>query len=132
MKVPWIIIYAIIVHMVNALCLLINGTSQNITALVLFERMGVPPTLTAIILLIGVISSLIGLKKYKFRYFLLQHFLLTITSVGALLCILNGSYADGVIRDFTFLFSDQFPAIAITLLYSGTLLEYNFNKFHKK
>ena len=127
---PWIIYFSIINHLVYGVCLLISPVTMNITPMIFFNRIGMSSFETAMVFFGVSLISLGGLHKKDLIYFFPQQMVLFATSFGALTCVLNSSYADGVKRDWLFIFPDQFPSILICILYTAAILNYVLEDNH--
>lgn len=127
---PWIIYFSIINHLVYGVCLLISPVAMNITPMIFFNRIGITHTYTSLMFFSVSIFALIGLFRKGLIYFFPQQMVLFATSFGALTCVINSSYADGVKRDWIFIFPDQFPSILICILYTASILNYVLETNH--
>jgi len=126
-----LIAYAIILQLVTAIFLLGAQEPIRVASLGIFYNLFVIPQLGAILMLLGVILAIVGLKfgapnRLRFLFFLPQYIFLLLTSGSALNYIMQGQYADGVIRPWQFIFIDQLHSLILTSFY--TLSIFNFRK----
>lgn len=132
MKINLLLIwYAIILQIITALFLLFYPEPIRIASLGVFYNIFAVPGIGALLMLIGVILALVGLRssglnKLRFLFFLPQFTFLLLTSGSALNYIILGHYADGVIRPWQFIFIDQLHSLILVSLY--TLAIFNFRK----
>lgn len=92
------------------------------------------PQFGAFLILVGVILATIGVNfqtknGLKFLFFLPQYLFLLLTSGSALHYIVQGSYADGVIRPWSFIFIDQLHSLLIVLFYTLAIFDFRKEKY---
>lgn len=118
---PIIILYAVALHFIWAICLFVNPNVLHITAMGTYLDYFSPTTphatLLGILFCVVAILAVVGLfVKDKLSRLLLmipQQMMLVISAAGALQAMISGSFADGVIRTHSFLIADQLPAILV-------------------
>lgn len=126
-----IIYYAIILQVVTALFLLFSFVPIRVASLGVFYQIFMVPQVGALLMLSGVVLSIFGLliktkNRLRFLFFLPQFGFLILTSASALSYVIQGHYADGVIRPWQFIFIDQIHSLILVFLY--TLAIFNFRK----
>lgn len=128
LKGKYFLWFPVVLHLWWSALLLFSETPLNITAL---HSTSVKLKLSALplsFLFFGVsLSSIISLWKETSKLttigMLPQQFLLMLSAEGAVQCIINSQFADGVIRPWPFIAADQFPAILTALFHTWVLVE---------
>lgn len=127
-----LIIYnAILIQFITAMFLLAAHEPLRVASLGIFYDLFSVPQLGAMLMLLGVVCSVVGVmvnveNRARFLFFIPQYVFLLLTAGSALSYIIQGQYADGVIRPWQFIFIDQLPSLAIALLYTASI--FNFRK----
>lgn len=123
---PYIIFYAIVLHVCWGVTLLFSNIPTNITAVHQLASIFKPTWFLGVVLILAAVGALVGLRakpsKFQVVYLMPQQFLLTISAVGATTSIFNGAFADGVIRSPLFIFTDQLPAILIAVFHTLAMI----------
>lgn len=141
-KTPKIIILFATAHIIQGISIWISKSALHITSLQwLNDSVGtmnmIPPILNQIVagsILIGVaLLSLAGLysklpKIPNILLFLPQQIVLFLSSYSAFQCVLNQAYADGVKRDFFFIFPDQITFILVAGFFTAAVLDFCTHK----
>ena len=125
----WLMIsYAIILHLVWAMLILLEPAALNTTpinASVVFNSTGA----TAAMMVSVAMLAIVGIFQHKWRvgivFLLPQQGVLVASAWGALGAVLAGAYADGVPRPQLFILADQFPAMLAAALHTVALLIIN-------
>ena len=124
-KFKWIFWYAILLHLVWGVILVISPIPIRTVGLspymdnIPYQIWGFAFIIISVMTLFEMTYKLV----YGFIWILLQQVLLIISSGTALMCIINSSYADGVIRSRLFIMSDQIPAIIVTIIHTCGIIE---------
>jgi hypothetical protein len=109
-----IIAYAILLHWVWAIALMLDPAAGNATAIHALLDLMPRASAIGVYVAVGVLAS-IGIWRGCPLTLLPQQFVLMVSAVGAAFAIWNGSFADGVIRSHAFIAADQAPAILAAL-----------------
>lgn len=110
--------------------LLFDDSPLNITAISTISRtFGSRFVIGPLLILIGVCAAISAWRAktpnmIDLLLILPQQFILVESSFGAILCIARGSFADGVVRDRAFLFTDQIPMVIAASLHTAALLNF--------
>lgn len=127
MKTSWIIWYVVILHVTWGLLLLFTSEPLHTTPLSMFERLIGGPVLISALLLSSSALATIGVfmeekLEFSWTFFLIpQQTLLILSAQAVLIATLNGTYADGVVRTWPFIFADQVSCVAAAIAYSCSL-----------
>ena len=124
-----IIIYATILQFITGIAILVSPKPILIARLGIFYTVFPLHYLGAILMLLAVSIAIIGMfvsEKHplRFIFFMPQHAFLILTSGSALFYIFQGHYADGVHREWLFIFIDQLPSLIITILYVLAIIDF--------
>lgn len=127
MKHEKIIWYAIALQLITGVSLLLHGEALNTAALSPFYQYASPTGvgLTHIGAASLAVYALRSDKKYPqaVPWLLVpQQLLLLMSGVIALTLSVQGHYADGVVRPFFFIFTDQLPAMLLAVFYTATII----------
>lgn len=130
----WIIIYASIIHILLGILLFISPSIFVITSIKALVFINNKTILSVLFLLVGIFSLISEKFKEPFRTLFLfpQQLILLMSSFGALICILQGQYGDGVIRPKIFILADQFPGILLSIFHSIALITILFTSEYDK
>ncbi len=119
--VYWAIIwYAAALHIVWAVALLVDSSTQGVTAVSVAARMFGWPW-TSVFMLTAAAMAIVGIIvpithcRCNTWFMLPQQFLLILSAGGALSAMVQSKFADGVLRPRAFLIADQLPAILIAV-----------------
>ena len=131
MQKNFIICYTIIVQVITAMFLLFFSEPVRVASLGVFYQIFSAPQLGALIMLLSVVSAVVGLSiptknKLHFLFFLPQYIFLLLTAGSSLNYVLQGMYADGVVRPWQFIFVDQLYVLVLAVLYTPSI--FNFGK----
>jgi hypothetical protein len=129
LRQKWILWYAILLHAIWGLIVILSPDALMTTPLHGFDSSGLGRWGTAVMLLGASAMALLemGIISPTIRGAILmapQQMLLLIGAMGAFGCIVRGSYADGVQRPLSFLLADQLPAILAAVLHTLAMLEF--------
>ena len=129
MKTNLIIIYATILQFIVGVFILISPKPILITSLGIFYNLFPTYQVGAILMLLAVTVTIVGIfipenRIFRFLFFMPQHFFLILTSGSSLFYIVQGHYADGVHRGWEFIFIDQLPMLLLTLLYVPAIIDF--------
>lgn len=112
---PIIVMYAIALHLVWAIGLIIDPSSAGATAVNSVIRLFGEPMMSSAALILVAVAAMIGLldshRRRSVILLLPQQFLLYVSAFGSYLAIRNGMFPDGVVRSPWFIAVDQAPAI---------------------
>ena len=118
----WIFLYAILLHTIWGIVLLISADPLHVTAISGIVTLGFvsAPSAGVLFLFVAFLAyiGIVAPKPAGFFFLLPQQLVLTCAAFGALESIIAGSFADGVIRSTPFLMADQSPAVLIALLHT--------------
>ena len=128
LRSSWIVWYAIILHIVWGIVLLLSGVPTRITAIYALNEVVNNHVVLGLIMIIAGVLACVGIYSHKtdiktLVLVLPQQFLLIMSMLGAMEAIDKSSFADGVIRPREFIFCDQFPAILASVLHTVALLQ---------
>lgn len=113
----FIFAFAIIVHLVWAGLLLVDGTAVNTTPIhETAVALGRYPT-AALFFVVAILAT-VAIRLKNPWLLLPQQTVMLAATTGGLFAIAAGAYADGTQRNPTFIAADQFPVIAATLLHT--------------
>ena len=127
----WIIWWAVIVHFVWGILLLVDVSPLGITAIHEFALLGLPRYVISALFIVAAAMSTWGLVHkpksdiIRILYLLPQQMLLVISAVGAAKAMWLSQFADGVIRPREFLIADQMPVILTAIFHTLAILEFN-------
>lgn len=114
-RYPLVIFYAISLHLTQAISLAVDPSVGGITSLYTIQRLLHSRELTIVTICFVALVALYGLMQEKRWLAILltlpQQFFLFIASYGAIDAIIQGRFADGVLRSRWFLLADQSPTI---------------------
>ena len=123
---PWIIWYAVGLHMLWGSLLLVSPSGYGVTALHVFQNL--PRDLMA-----GILFAASGLAVWAvmrsrpslktLAALLPQQALLTLSAYAAVAAIVAAHYGDGVMRPRIFILADQAPAIIAFALHTMAVIE---------
>jgi hypothetical protein len=130
----YIIWYAILLHYMWSILLLVEPSTANITAInkinVVF---GGNTVVTALFIFSIATLALYGLLKhehyhylnnYKTIFFIIpQQCLMMFTALGAVCAVYYSTFADGIVRPRCFIAADQFPSILSCLLHTIAIID---------
>ena len=123
----WIIVYAIVIHLAWGLTLLIQGVPLHTTAIDSMFRMFPNARLAGIIYILIAVGAIVAVcRKPSLKTVVLilpQQYFLMMSALGAIVCIVNSAFADGVVRSRAFIFVDQLPIVVATVLHTFALIE---------
>jgi hypothetical protein len=126
----YIILLASVLHLVWAGLLLFAAGAENSTPVAIISRLCGGPERAAAVLAVVSIAALAFLytKRTKSNatvsaLLVPQQLLLFLSAGAGLWSAIRESYADGVIRDWAFILSDQLPVILLSILYTVVVLE---------
>ena len=123
--------YGLILHMVWGGALLVSPQPMFATPLNYFAKMmWFDQHLTAYTLFFISILCLIGvwLDKRKTHYFTAllcvvpQQFAMIVCALGSIMAIYTSHYADGVVRDASFILADQIPFVIAAIMYTISII----------
>lgn len=131
----WIMWYAIVLHWIWGVILLISRTPLNITAInpMIHLHLVSPEGAGAFYLAVSFLAF-IGLfaapRAVSLLLLLPQQLALIVSAYGAIVSMALGTFADGTIRDRAFLIADQSPVVIICLMHIGAV--YTNYLLHRK
>jgi hypothetical protein len=120
-----VVIYAIAVHLITGVILIVNpdaGASTGPSSVVqlLFDS----PLLAGVAMLI---AAALAAAAHIYRplgswAFLPQQLLLIVAAVGALVAVVMGNYADGVVRPTLFILTDQLLVMLLPIFHAVAII----------
>lgn len=131
MNVKWILVMAVVVHLVWGVLLLIAGEPVMWITAVHETSQLVPSTwvLGLIYIAAGLAGGFALWRHDKLNpalgvwMIIPQQLLLMKSASGAIICILRSQFADGVDRPWAFIAADQSPAIIMAVLHTFALID---------
>ena len=125
---PWIIWFAVTVHMGWGAMLMVSDAPTGTTPINwLAELITVHRALGMLFIGVGLASAYGLLYARNTREMVAwawpQQTVLMLTSFSALTAIVSGEYADGVPRPHLFILADQLPSLTIVVFHTAALLE---------
>ena len=134
MRRQWILWFAVLQHLTWAVLLLYGGELHTTAIDSVITRIKPYPLSAAALIVISLLSMAAILMPKNTRQQWLsalylsipQQFVLFLSAGGAMTAVINGSFADGVLRPRAFILADQIPAILTALLHFAALMEYYF------
>lgn len=115
--------YATAFHLITGLILILNGERLYTSALTPFYTyLTVYPTV-AILLLVSSLLALRGIKKNCLILFIPQLMVVMFMAIYAFSFALQGSYPDGTVRNFYFIFIDQLPSLLLAVFYTYSFIK---------
>ena len=123
-----IIYYAVILQFITALFIFTSLTPIRVASLGVFYELFKNHYIGALTLFASVILAGIGLymkeSKFRFLFFIPQYLLLLLTAGSSINYVIQGQYADGVVRPPQFIFLDQLPSLIIVVLYTIGIFDF--------
>lgn len=129
-KINLIIYYAILLQIITAGFVFFAHDPIRVARLGIFYQLFPSPQFGALVMLLGVLLSMVGVfiispsNRFRFIFFLIQHAFMLLTAASAINYIMQGHYADGVVRPWQFIFIDQLGCIAAAILYTFAFLDF--------
>ena len=123
---PWIIWYAIVLHLAWAVMLLINGDALGATSTHYFHdwnRFAVSGFFFAVAGLAAWATTRKTMSMRTLLALLPQQLILMISAYCAFMAVWHSSYGDGVIRPTLFILADQLPVILTMVVHTITIVE---------
>lgn len=128
MRNKWIIWYAVALHATWGGLLLSSASVMNITAVHHLSLVIPNRWLLAVAMIVIALSAGLALAfRPMLRSLVLvlpQQMFLMISAVGAVVAISKSQFADGVLRPWQFIATDQVPAILAAVLHTLALVEW--------
>ncbi|SRR6266571_428782 len=126
LRPSWIIWYAVLLHTLWGILLLINEAPLGATALHVYA--GVPRYLLAVLFFAAAALAAFALTRDRPTWqslasLLPQQGLLSVSAFGAVVAVIYAHYGDGVPRPRLFIFADQAPVILTMLLHTVAVIE---------
>ena len=124
--VPWVIRYAVALHVCWGLVLMLSPDAVGVTAIAPLAAFLPRWPLAVAFLFIGSAAGLCTLPRWRRLAVWLampQQVVLTISAIGAILCVMSGSYADLEPRPRLFILADQLPAILAAGMHGMALMD---------
>lgn len=123
------IYFVILIQLITALFVLVSPEPIRVATLGVFYNLFTIPQIGASLMLLAVVLSIIGLivksqSRFRFLFFLPQFIFLLLTSGSALSYVIQGQYADGVIRPWQFIFIDQIYPLVLLFLYTLSIFDF--------
>lgn len=118
----WIIWYAVALHVLWGVLLLVNASAVGATPLSVYRSL--PRGLVAAGLLLAAVLALYGSTgtrghvTVRILALLPQQGLLSLSALASVVAVVQGHYGDGVIRPRLFILADQAPLILTMLLHT--------------
>lgn len=129
-----IIWYAIILYFITGVSLLLHGSELNTATLSPFYQYLPSWGIGVLFIAISLLSTLAVLNEDKKHWAAMllipQQLLILMSGVISLSLALQGQYADGVIRPFFFIFTDQLPPILLAFFFTWSLIYSTKTKWH--
>lgn len=120
-----IIMYAIVVHLITGVVLILNpdaGASTGPSSVVqlLFDS-------TLLAGLAMLVAAGLAIAAHLYRplrswAYLPQQLLLVVAALGALVAVVMGNYADGVVRPTLFIATDQLPVMLMPIFHALAII----------
>jgi hypothetical protein len=122
----WIIWYAILLHTLWGVLLLINQVPYGATAIHIYG--GVPRYLMAALFFAASGLAVYGVTRphptwQSLASLLPQQGLLTVSAYAAFVAVIISRYGDGVLRPRVFILADQAPVILTMILHTAAVVE---------
>jgi hypothetical protein len=122
----WIIWYAILLHTLWGVLLLLDQAPYGATATHIYA--GVPRFLMAALFFAASGLAVYGVTRphptwQSLASLLPQQGLLTVSAYAALMAVILSRYGDGVLRPRLFILADQAPAILTMILHTAAVVE---------
>lgn len=126
-RYPIIVIYAILLHCIQALALFNDDSSLGVTSIATVYRIlghSQGGTIVTFLAVAGLAAYglVINRRIATVACMLPQQFILFIAAYGAIDSMVIGQFADGVARPISFLLADQCPAILATIGHTIAIL----------
>lgn len=124
-QLNWVIVYAILLHVVWGITLLTSPAPLGVTAIYSIIHLGITSGQTAgyFYLLVALLAT-IGLTAPKpagFFFLLPQQLVLVGSAFGAAGAMVSGTFLDGTVRGSAFLIADQAPVVLLALLHTVSM-----------
>lgn len=114
------------IHLVWAALISWSGSYIQSTPLSMITRTVGSPVILACVLMISCVSTVIGMNSRaaltRTLCFLPQQTLVSMTFVSSFEAVAAGQYADGVVRSFSFILSDQLPSMLIAVFHTVAVI----------
>lgn len=124
--------YAILLHWVWGSTLLSSAAPLNVTAISTIVQLGLVSAQSAGIFFLAIASmALIGIfapKKVAVLYLIPQTLVLWLAAYGAIIAMISGTFADGVVRSQAFLITDQAPAVIAAVMHTLAVVDIYLRK----
>lgn len=133
MRVSWVILYAVILHMVRGVLLMtsnepIHGTSLSVMLEIVHSQFILGLTLFAV----GLLSAAsFTMKRCSLSLCLIlpQQFILVVSALASTIAIFNGHFADGVEHSWALMAIDQLPIIILAIMHTFSIMDkYGFEQ----
>lgn len=105
------ILYAVALHLVQAVSLLFDPVVVGVTSIFAVQQLLGDRLMTSLLLALVALLAVLGLAIRSVALMLPQQFFLVVGAAGAVRAMWMGQYADGVPRPPWFLFADQTPVV---------------------
>lgn len=124
-RTKWIVHYAIAVHIVWGIVILLQGAQNTAPTWLLSQLLGAYSGWSYLAAGVAALGAAFVVKDRMVGLVMClpQQMLLLLSAGGSLDCVLRGAYADGVPRPWQFILVDQSPNILVALFHSIALLE---------
>lgn len=120
--------FASAMHLCWAVLLAAWPDAISVTAINIFtQAFGLPGTIG--LLTVVALAALVGVAKprpfypwWRGSWLFPQACILMVSATSSLLAVLHGSYADGVVRGWSFILADQAPHILLAIFYAIAMI----------
>ena len=134
MRTKWIVYFAAVLHLFWAAMLIRYDPPSRTTALHFLTTVFGFASLTALCLLGASLLSLTALNRNKadllnLCLFLPQQILMILSAGGAISAMIEGRFADGVLRPSSFIIADQIPPIFAMIFHTCAISEEYFRRW---
>lgn len=121
----FIILYAVLLHLFWGISMLADPSANMISGVAGVKSLigaAAAPYVFIAAALLGLQATIGEPRIWKAYIGVPQQFLLVLSSVGAIGCMIKGAFADNVIRPHAFLIADQSPVLIVAALHIAALL----------
>src|SRR3954451_8360464 len=120
-----IILYAIVVHVITGVVLILNpdaGASTGPSSVV--ELLFDSSLLAGVAMLVaaGLATGANFYRPWRSWAYWPQQLLLVVAAIGALVAVVMGNYADGVVRPTLFIATDQLPVMLMPIFHAVAIV----------
>ena len=126
-SVPWVVLFAVLLHLVVGVLLVGDASAGNATATHSLLDLYDSPKLVGMALILAALLALVGILRPSSRLTLLlllpQQFALIVSAGGAVNAMWLSQFADGVMRPRPFIIADQSPVALMAILHTLAIID---------